>query len=456
MQTAIAPRSTAGPLSPGASQPGASQPGSGSEAAIRDHAGREESGRDDAGRDAFASFMVDAPPDSEPPADGAVLATVMVESPVPVAIFWPALTAGPGQAADAVPTAVLAPAGGQPVLGDLPLADGLATPPNLSAALALGAQAVAVADPRLPSGVPLPPAMTHLAPQPVDPGLALPALPLPAPVPEGQPAAISAADMARPSTALPGAPLPAAGLRFWQAAPQPGADAVTVPDPQADPDALSTLTSPPEADRPAVTNFSPSTAAAPPSMFVAKLAETALQSLFAAQAEAAAQDPGDPGGLGATPLSASTLPGAGASVAIQATTLPNLATQLVQTLAQRPDGTTEIALSPDELGHVRVTLQADAQNPDRIIVMLSFERPETLDLFRRHADQLAEALRDAGFSGADIGFGRSEGGENRDARSDPPPDPLATDASPADLPTGPAHHHPALRLAATGTLDLRL
>ncbi|NJS39486.1 MAG: flagellar hook-length control protein FliK [Rhodobacteraceae bacterium] len=208
--------------------------------------------------------------------------------------------------------------------------------------------------------------------------------------------------------------------------------------------------------RPPAPGALPKLAASPPPPFsVAKLAETALQSLFAAQSEQAAQEPEDQGPL-LSPLTQTAVPGAPLSAAIQAATLPGLAAQLVQTLAQRPDGTTEIALSPDELGHVRVTLQADAQNPDRIIVMLNFERPETLDLFRRHADQLADALRDAGFSGADIGFGRSDGGENRDSPADAPLDMLATDTSLADLPSGLAQPHPALRLAATGTLDLRL
>ena len=33
-------------------------------------------------------------------------------------------------------------------------------------------------------------------------------------------------------------------------------------------------------------------------------------------------------------------------------------------------------------------LKPDAANPDRMVVMITFERPETLDLFRRHAGDL--------------------------------------------------------------------
>ena len=106
------------------------------------------------------------------------------------------------------------------------------------------------------------------------------------------------------------------------------------------------------------------------------------------------------------PLSAAAPP-AGTQVPAA---LAQLSGQITTALAQRSDGATDIALSPDELGRVHMTLQADAQNPDRMVVYLSFDRPETLDLFRRHADQLAEAIRSAGYAGADINFGQSGAG----------------------------------------------
>lgn len=120
---------------------------------------------------------------------------------------------------------------------------------------------------------------------------------------------------------------------------------------------------------------------------------------------------------------------------------------------RRADGTTELALAPDELGRVKVSLQADTLNPDRMVVMLSFDRPETLDLFRRHADQLVDALRVAGYSGADIGFGQSGSGSGNGG----------TDAAPGDR-SGRAHalmeipeaEAPNRRVEATTSLDLRL
>jgi len=97
----------------------------------------------------------------------------------------------------------------------------------------------------------------------------------------------------------------------------------------------------------------------------------------------------------------------------------HLAAGVVATLQRRSDGQTEIALSPDELGSVRLRLEPDAQDPDRMIVHLVFERPETMDLFRRHADQLSEAILAAGYAEARLDFGQhgtgGEAGAGQDA-----------------------------------------
>ena len=62
----------------------------------------------------------------------------------------------------------------------------------------------------------------------------------------------------------------------------------------------------------------------------------------------------------------------------------------------------ELTLSPEELGRVQMEFRADG---DEMRVFLTAERPETLDLLRRHADQLAAELRQAGYSGASLSFG---------------------------------------------------
>ncbi len=429
--------------------PGAIQPGNGADATSAGPASREDPAREDLGRDAFASFMDETPTEKAAPAEGTLPAPISADIQIPQAFFWPTSPAAPALLADA---SALVPAAGQLVPVE-PQLDVVPVPPPVPSAVVSvpspSGQPLVVADQRVAAGMALPPGMTPVPPEPVDPKLAPPAQ-----VVEGAPTAVSRADTPLPAAAP--SVMAASGLRFWQATLQALPETAPAPEPQMEPDSLPPLPALAAGDRPAAAPGPAPVAASPTSLLVAKLAETALQSLFAAQSEQAAQEPEDTGNLGLSPLTQTAVPGAVTLAVVQASTLPTLAAQLVQTLAQRPDGTTEIALSPDELGHVRVTLQADAQNPDRIIVMLNFERPETLDLFRRHADQLADALRDAGFSGADIGFGRSDGGENRDSPSDTPVGRHATDTGLADLPAGPAQPHPALRLAATGTLDLRL
>lgn len=155
-------------------------------------------------------------------------------------------------------------------------------------------------------------------------------------------------------------------------------------------------------------------------------------------------------------------PAPAAPTAPQAAPVPHLAAQITATLQQRPDGTTEIALSPDELGSVRLQVQPDAQHPDRVVVHLAFDRPETMDLFRRHADQLAEALRSAGYAEARLDFGQTAPGSGEDARRGPAGrhDPEA-DQRPApadDRPEGVSgpDRPPPLRLSGSAGMDLRL
>jgi hypothetical protein len=137
--------------------------------------------------------------------------------------------------------------------------------------------------------------------------------------------------------------------------------------------------------------------------------------------------------------------------------VPQIAAQITTALSHSADGATELALSPEELGHVRLRLERDAKHPDRVTVMITFERPETLDLFRRHAGELAEALRSAGYAGADIGFGQQGGGSRDPDRNPgaavPGSDYRAGLPGLADMPTAPESRP---RLTAGASLDLRL
>lgn len=98
--------------------------------------------------------------------------------------------------------------------------------------------------------------------------------------------------------------------------------------------------------------------------------------------------------------------------------VPKLAAQIVP-LAQRAEaGPVEVLLHPEELGSVRFQIH---QHGDSVRVVLCVERPETLDLVRRHADQLMQEFRQAGFSGATLSFGSwAQQGGQPDTPSPPP------------------------------------
>lgn len=87
--------------------------------------------------------------------------------------------------------------------------------------------------------------------------------------------------------------------------------------------------------------------------------------------------------------------------------VPYIASQIASVLVRNDMNMSELALAPEELGKVRLRMEPDSANPDRMVILISVERPETLDLFRRHAGDLAEAIRNAGYSGADISFGQN-------------------------------------------------
>lgn len=153
----------------------------------------------------------------------------------------------------------------------------------------------------------------------------------------------------------------------------------------------------------------------------------------------------------ASPLPATAVPSGQIPVAAVASQLPVLVAQIVHTATGKAGPVTEIALSPEELGRVRLSFRPHDADPDRIVVMMTFDRPEAMDLFRRHADQLLAEIRAAGFSGADLGFAQSgtqDDGQDRRGRAFSaalPPDSLLPRVSEAPL-----------HLTSGSSLDLRL
>ncbi len=120
--------------------------------------------------------------------------------------------------------------------------------------------------------------------------------------------------------------------------------------------------------------------------------------------------------------------------------------QAARALSDRP---VELTLNPEELGRVKLTLQG---SDGAMSVQLTVERPETLELLRRHIDLLAADLRQAGYERLTFAFAGQQGQSGQHP------------ATPADRSAdNPAHQvavpdpHPAhvLSLAGDG-LDMRI
>jgi len=114
----------------------------------------------------------------------------------------------------------------------------------------------------------------------------------------------------------------------------------------------------------------------------------------------------------------------------------------------------EIVLSPAELGKVRIAL---SPGEGGMAVNIVAERPETLDLLRRHADLLAQDFRDLGYEGTEFSFGAGGGAPGRDGG--PVPDGAMAPADPAEAA---AASDPTIRARQSdrvhpdGRMDIRL
>ncbi|MFN3971524.1 MAG: flagellar hook-length control protein FliK [Gemmobacter sp.] len=108
-------------------------------------------------------------------------------------------------------------------------------------------------------------------------------------------------------------------------------------------------------------------------------------------------------------------------------------------------GRIEIALAPEELGRLTIAVTGEG---DGLRIAITADRPETLDLLRRHADQLLADLRQGGMGGALLSFGGGGGqGRSREGQGAESP---AAPAQPAPIRLvahpPPPHGHAALNL----------
>ncbi|WP_158275497.1 flagellar hook-length control protein FliK [Maritimibacter sp. 55A14] len=109
-------------------------------------------------------------------------------------------------------------------------------------------------------------------------------------------------------------------------------------------------------------------------------------------------------------------PPAGAERAEQPTTaqlVRAVAAQLVDGFRGSSARHVEILLEPRELGHVRMTLSLSDQGGN---VTLTADRPETLDLMRRHIGILSQEFADLGYRGVEFSFAGGGGQDAGDGR----------------------------------------
>ncbi len=110
--------------------------------------------------------------------------------------------------------------------------------------------------------------------------------------------------------------------------------------------------------------------------------------------------------------------------------------QISDAIQKMAEGGVELRLNPEELGSVRMQFVSSEQGLNVHIVA---ERSETLELMRRHIDQLAKDLADSGFDAAGFTFGdegtQSDQSGNGAGRKDTQND----EATPKDNPVSVVH-----------------
>ena len=128
--------------------------------------------------------------------------------------------------------------------------------------------------------------------------------------------------------------------------------------------------------------------------------------------------------------------------------LPSPIRQLAEAIVTGSGGKLEVQLEPEELGRVRFHMQISEHG---VALQVSADRPDTLDLLRRNADQLARLLTEAGYQGSNLSFSGQRRGGASQGRSGRPDHHVPDGAAAQGAPQAKA---PA-RVPAAG-LDLRL
>ncbi|WP_411889572.1 flagellar hook-length control protein FliK [Yoonia sp. SDW83-1] len=130
-----------------------------------------------------------------------------------------------------------------------------------------------------------------------------------------------------------------------------------------------------------------------------------------------------------------------------ADTARHVAHQVAVAISAQPGQTTEIALSPKELGRVRLSIVAV---DGAITLAVLAERPETADLMRRHIDVLAQEFKSLGYDDIAFSFADDSQTEPEDKSEKPGAKSATVDGGTVeDPPSHPKH-------TVQSGLDLRL
>ncbi|MEI4472722.1 flagellar hook-length control protein FliK [Frigidibacter sp. MR17.24] len=129
--------------------------------------------------------------------------------------------------------------------------------------------------------------------------------------------------------------------------------------------------------------------------------------------------------------------------------------QIAARIRMTQDHSIDIELSPRELGHLKLSLHPAAEG---LTIAIAAERPETLDLLKRHADQLMRDIRDTGLGNATFYFAqdRSTGSQRRSDRSRPEAEEDFPRLAETRGPQAAAPTSASRAIPTSETLDLRL
>ncbi|SDX46519.1 hook-length control protein FliK [Ruegeria halocynthiae] len=126
-----------------------------------------------------------------------------------------------------------------------------------------------------------------------------------------------------------------------------------------------------------------------------------------------------------------------------------IAGQLAAVISARPGtGGVEIALNPEELGRISITLNG---REDGLHLTIAAERPETLDLMRRHIAILSAEFEKLGYGELSLDLGMSGGTGQRDETPEPDPTP-----DPVEMTSAADQAAPTITIGPDRGLDMRL